>query len=233
MCLGNESSGCARRRRPGARCWLDQEPVRPGGVTHYRPAARFPCSRPAYRTLRVGGSVGMLAERTGLRGRRRHAPRRARARDRRRADGRGDRADGYGGARARLRGGAAVRGSTRSRRTCCGLSKAPATTVPGLSVTCSATASGCMRSSRTSRAERRLRGKDDQLDAVRAARSGLATERQRAAPRGGRAPGGAAAALARAAQRCRHSTRRSRPAAQRHRHRTRCPPPRAASAAAR
>src|SRR5581483_9447310 len=31
-------------------------------VTHYRPAARFPCSRPAYRTLRVGGSVGMLAE---------------------------------------------------------------------------------------------------------------------------------------------------------------------------
>ena len=37
---------------------------------------------------------------------------------------------------------------------------------------------------RTSRAERRLRGKDDQLDAVRAARSALATE-QRATPRAG------------------------------------------------
>ena len=46
---------------------------------------------------------------------------------------------------------------------------------------------------RTSRAERRLRGKDDQLDAVRAARSALATK-QRATPRAGRAPGGAAAA---------------------------------------
>jgi GrpB-like predicted nucleotidyltransferase (UPF0157 family) len=31
VCLGNESSGCARRRRSGARCWLDQEPVRRGG----------------------------------------------------------------------------------------------------------------------------------------------------------------------------------------------------------
>ena len=37
---------------------------------------------------------------------------------------------------------------------------------------------------RTSRAERRLRGKDDQLDAVRAARSALATK-HRATPRGG------------------------------------------------
>src|SRR5438034_6979479 len=35
----------------------------PRGVTHHRPAARFPCPRPAYRTLRVGGSVGMPAER--------------------------------------------------------------------------------------------------------------------------------------------------------------------------
>ncbi len=62
-CLANESSEHARRRRPGARCWLDQELVLlVRGVTHHRPAARFPCSRPAYRTLRVGGSVGMLAD---------------------------------------------------------------------------------------------------------------------------------------------------------------------------
>src|SRR6266498_2963524 len=38
-CLGNELSACARRRRSGARCWLDQELVRLLGVTHYRPAA--------------------------------------------------------------------------------------------------------------------------------------------------------------------------------------------------
>jgi len=47
VCLANESSGRARRRRSGARRWLDQEPVRLAGVTHHRPATRFPCIRPA------------------------------------------------------------------------------------------------------------------------------------------------------------------------------------------
>ena len=42
---------------------------------------------------------------------------------------------------------------------------------------------------RTSRSERRLRGKDDQLDAVRAARSALADER-RSRPRAGERPRG-------------------------------------------
>src|SRR5207248_1365283 len=53
-CLRNDSSGCARQRRSGARCWLDQELVRPVGVTHHRLAARFPCIQTGiYRTLRV------------------------------------------------------------------------------------------------------------------------------------------------------------------------------------
>src|SRR5436190_10780337 len=39
VCLGNDLSACARRRRSGVRCWLDQELVRLVGVTHYRPAA--------------------------------------------------------------------------------------------------------------------------------------------------------------------------------------------------
>jgi hypothetical protein len=45
--LRNESSERARRRRPGARCRLDQEPVCLVGVTHHRPATRLPCIRPA------------------------------------------------------------------------------------------------------------------------------------------------------------------------------------------
>ena len=67
----------------------------------------------------------------------------------------------------------------------CGLSRAPATTVSGLSrLLQRMRRAGTREPNRTSRAERRLRGKDDQLDAVRAARSALASK-QRATPRGG------------------------------------------------
>src|SRR6266540_4241603 len=54
VCLGNELSACARRRRSGARCWLDQELVRLLGVTDYRPAAAVSMhSDRRYRTLRA------------------------------------------------------------------------------------------------------------------------------------------------------------------------------------
>ena len=53
-----------------------------------------------------------------------------------------------------------------------------------MSATCNARASRVHEVERTSRGERRLRGKDDQLDAVRAARSALATSK-RATPRAG------------------------------------------------
>ncbi len=72
---------------------------------------------------------------------------------------------------------------TRQARAC-GLSRAPATTVPASCGCFSAAASRYTKSNAASRAERRLRGKDDQLDAVRAARSALATK-QRATPRAG------------------------------------------------
>src|SRR3990170_2852842 len=64
-CLGNGLSARVRRRRSGARCWLDQELVRRTGVTHYRPAAAVSlASDRHHRTLRTeaGGSVGMLAD---------------------------------------------------------------------------------------------------------------------------------------------------------------------------
>jgi hypothetical protein len=80
-CLGSEPSTRVRRRRSGARCWLDQKPVRRLGVTHYRPAAAVSLSDrhhrcPTNRSRRIGR---MLADQSGLRGRRRHPPRRARA----------------------------------------------------------------------------------------------------------------------------------------------------------
>jgi hypothetical protein len=53
-----------RRRRSGARCWLDQELVRPGGVTHHSPAAAVSLhSDRRHRTLRVESEDrGMLAD---------------------------------------------------------------------------------------------------------------------------------------------------------------------------
>ena len=81
---------------------------------------------------------------------------------------------------------------------------------------------------RTSRGERRLRGKDDQLDAVRAARSPSRTRASGKAA-GRRASGGAAAFAAGEANRGRHAQGRARAAAQRDRHRPRRAPRRAAS----
>ena len=67
--------------------------------------------------------------------------------------------------------------------------------------------------SRTSRGERRLRGKDDPLDAIRAGPDG-AHERDDRDPALRLAPGGAAGAAAGPAQRRRRPPRRARPASQ-------------------
>ena len=68
--------------------------------------------------------------------------------------------------------------SPRSTRTArgCGRSRVSATTAPGLPAFSPAAARPCSRSAATPRAERRLRGKDDSLDAIRTARAALASE---------------------------------------------------------
>ena len=80
VCLGNELSARARRRRSGARFWLDQELVRPSGVTLYRPAvAVCLASDRHHRTHQTDSEDRSDAcRRAGLRARRRHPPRRAR-----------------------------------------------------------------------------------------------------------------------------------------------------------
>ena len=76
---------------------------------------------------------------------------------------------------------------------------------------------------RSPRSERRLRGKDDRLDAIRAARAAL-TQRAAAAAALGRAPRSAAAAAARPPQRRRRAPRGARAVAQRDRDRPRSAP---------
>ena len=66
----------------------------------------------------------------------------------------------------------------------CGRSRVPATTVPGLARHLTALNEIVHESARSTRAERRLRGKDDPLDATRAARSVIGTG-TRATPRSG------------------------------------------------
>src|SRR5215204_6712143 len=74
--------------RLAPRRWLDQELVRLGGVTRHRPAARFPCFRPASSDLTTEQRIGRDPwRRGGLRDRRRYAPRSAHARSRERAAG--------------------------------------------------------------------------------------------------------------------------------------------------
>ena len=80
------------------------------------------------------------------------------------------------------------------------------------------------------RAERRLRGKDDPLDAVRAARTALAAEAPTLPRAGQRQEALRVLLLARRSAR-RRSSSRARPAAQRDRHRTREPASGAAAAA--
>ena len=83
---------------------------------------------------------------------------------------------------------------------------------------------------RSPRGERRLQGKDDQLDAARAARTVLASETSPAAP--GRATTGGAAAADGRSQECgRCPSRGARAATERDRDRTRRAPRRAAGAA--
>ena len=57
-----------------------------------------------------------------------------------------------------------------------GRSRAPAITAPASPATSPGAARWCSRSAATPRSERRLRGKDDPLDAIRAARAALAAE---------------------------------------------------------
>ena len=83
-----------------------------------------------------------------------------------------------------------------------------------------------------SRAERRLHGKDDPLDATRAARSALATNRP-TMPRSGQRQEALRVLLLDATQRRRRAPGRARPAAQRDRHRARKASRGAAAAAAR
>ena len=173
----------------------------------------------------------MLAERGGLRGRRRHPSRPARARGRRRAHWRGDRADGDGRQRTRLRGRRALRGSARARRSAVGdrghrplrrraypSLAAPAASRCTRSTAPAAPSGGCA-----------ARTTNSTLSAPPALHSHTSVGRSR----GRRASGGAAAAAAGQANRGRGAAGRARAVAQRDRHRTRRAPRRAASAAAR
>ena len=88
-CLGNDLSARVRRRRSGARCWLDQELVRLTGVTHHRPAAAV-CPHQTGTTgpYEHGRRIESDAcRRAGLRAWSRHPSRRARDGDRYRAGG--------------------------------------------------------------------------------------------------------------------------------------------------
>ena len=93
----------------------------------------------------------------------------------------------------------------------------------GLSVISAIAARPCIEAGRGPRNERRLRGKDDPLDAIRAARTALASEDARAATIGA-AAGGSTGAPARAPQRRRRPPARARAAAQRDRDRARASP---------
>ena len=105
--------------------WPDRKPVRPaGGVTRHSPAARG--LRPQTGTgivanPKAGGGTD-ARRRTGLRGRRRHAPRRARARARARWNGPASWRDAASGcSRSGARGGSGARTPRRTRSTRFGL----------------------------------------------------------------------------------------------------------------
>ena len=149
------------------------------GVTHHSLAVAVSLhSDRRHRTLRVevGGSVVMLADRGGLRRRCRYAPGRARARGRGRVDGRG--CGAAVGARRHARGYArALRFADEhagGRRVWAveGAGHYGA----GLARHLSGRGETVLEAGRGPRNERRLQGKDDQLDAVRAARTVLASE---------------------------------------------------------
>src|SRR3990170_3772683 len=177
-CLGNGLSARVRRRRSGARCWLDQELVRPVGVTHYRPAAAVSlCSDRHHRTLRTeaGGSVGMLADELDyVVGVDTHldehvlavvvAPSGAAvARRSVRANGRGYSA-------------ALQLADTHAKGARVWAIEGTGSYGAGLARYLAEDGETVLEISRTPRAARRLRGKDDALDAARTARAALASE---------------------------------------------------------
>ena len=94
---------------------------------------------------------------------------------------------------ARLRVGVAVCVRDSRMALACGRSKEPAATAPALLAISSGGGEAVLETSRVPRTERRLRGKDDALDAVRTARTALASDTL-ALPRRGRTAGGAAVA---------------------------------------
>ena len=99
-----------------------------------------------------------------------------------------------------------------------GRSRAPAATAPVSPATSTDAARACSRSVARHAAERRLRGKDDALDAAGTARAALAAHTLALAARR-RAARGAAALARRAPQRRRRPPRSADAAARRHRHR--------------
>ena len=117
----------------------------------------------------------MLADRAGLRGRRRHPPRRARRwRSWRRRRALLSRSGGAPQTRAATARCFASPSGTRPAAVS-GRSRARAATAP-VSPASSSAAARVLEVGRTPRAERRLHGKDDTLDAVRTARAALASE---------------------------------------------------------
>ncbi len=115
VCLGNDFSVRARRRRPGACCWLDQEPVRRLGrdsSQSCRAVSLHPDRRTPDPTSEAGGSNEMLADQVDYVVCR-HAPRRACARGRCLSERCGGGAAVGASKRSRLRAGVAVR---RARR---------------------------------------------------------------------------------------------------------------------
>ena len=101
----------------------------------------------------------------------------------------------------------------------CGRSRAPATTAPGLPVTCRPRRGGARgrphQPRRAAAARQRRPARRSPCRPLRACEPSIAT------PRAGRAPGSAAGAVAGPAKRRRRPPGRARPAAQRDRHRTR------------
>src|SRR5256712_10023938 len=176
-----------RRRRSGGRCWLDQELVRLLGVTDYRPAAAVSlCSDRHHRTLRTeaGGSVGMLADEldyvVGVDTHRDEhvlavvaaATGAVLARRALRANA--------GGYSAALRFAEEAAGGARAWAV-----EGTGSYGAGLVRYLAERGENVLEASRTPRTERRLRGKDDALDAVRTARAALAGE-ELALPRNGK-----------------------------------------------
>ena len=168
------------RCRSGARCWPDQKPVRPSGVTHHSPAAAVSLPQTGTERPQLQEVLQNARRRNGLRHRSRHAPRPAH---------RGDR-HATGGARSKNLTSPHRRRLpkllARARRHAEGRRvwaiEGTGSYVAGLARFLIAQGERVVEIDRPRRREGRAGAKSDALDAIRAAREALGRE-QLATPR--------------------------------------------------